>query len=380
MKLQEPVTGRIESLTQLFDRFAANKDLDIGYLATLLDSTPAADLDTRRKCVALLKERAFSSEGLWQLPISKKAFRRFVKKALAFPPSSETDTAPPLFSGEHLQSLRAGLIRWLEIEGARSMSAQEADQAVAHISARLSAGVPVRVIIFVCPPVDYLQLGSDDAATFVLTDVETALVRRHRRRIQELLQLLIDVGGHVELLALVGDTDERDYLWLRSGPPVALCRLRLAQRRTEFAAALQIYLNDQMVSKFPSGCVSVKVKNLSELMAVPDLDLQREGPLGNLASYFSEGDLQQEVDFMQTLWEGAQPYYEGLRKPTDPEMRVIVRDKFITYALQGRMLLDLEPLLLIQTERPSVLRMKMLNAARHLEGKPLIQALQYYSE
>ena len=135
-----------------------------------------------------------------------------------------------------------------------------------------------------------------------------------------------------------------------------------------------------MVSKFPSGCVSVKVKNLSELMAVPDLDLQREGPLGNLASYFSEGDLQQEVDFMQTLWEGAQPYYEGLRKPTDPEMRVIVRDKFITYALQGRMLLDLEPLLLIQTERPSVLRMKMLNAARHLEGKPLIQALQYYSE
>ncbi|WP_143074131.1 hypothetical protein [Roseateles sp. YR242] len=374
-------------MERLLDLCLSSGGSDLGGLIDRLRRTTAGSqhphhiADGLRQGVALLKERSFSAEGSWQLPISKKAFRRLVKEALSTPTfstaSGSQEAARPTSATP--SGLEQDLLAWLPAGDGAALAAQ-ASAAATWIRSRQTGPDPLRLAFFVCPPMDYRQLWGPAPESFVLTSVETALLRRHMRRLQDLLAVLVRAGAKVSLLALVGDTDERDYLWRRTGAPVVLRHDVIAQRRELFRAALYEFLEARMATAGLGASVDIEVRNLSALM--PDTD---PGAADNdlrqaLRDGLQEAELAQEMAFMRSLWRGDDAYYHGLPCPSEPVLLEAVRDKFITYALQGRRLLDLEPLLLIQTERPPQLRMNMLNAARIHEAQAPLLALQFYPQ
>ena len=78
---------------------------------------------------------------------------------------------------------------------------------------------------------------------------------------------------------------------------------------------------------------------------------------------------------MLELW-GAGDYYDGLPQPDAAGLEQIVVRKFAAYAMQGVFLNASEPnTILVQTERPALLRTRMLNIGRVFLNMPKIPAI-----
>ena len=81
---------------------------------------------------------------------------------------------------------------------------------------------------------------------------------------------------------------------------------------------------------------------------------------------------------MKELWQPGS-YYDGLPQPDDVGFLRIIVEKFATYAMQGVFLCDHDPrLILIQAERPPLLRTRMLNAGRRHLWLPELPMVQLY--
>ncbi|WP_030022445.1 hypothetical protein [Streptomyces monomycini] len=232
----------------------------------------------------------------------------------------------------------------------------------------------VRLALFVCPPVDFTQINGERPELYLLDHMHGSVLSRLAGRLRELFRGLECAGVEVELLALIGDTDEDDYLWSGIPVPARLDRLALDARREALIDAVADYLTEEIPG--PRGSThprvfsgkSLTVQRLSAM--APSTGCQEvyacvlEAPF----AYFDQRDLDAEAAIMRGLW-GPGSYYDGLPEPDAEALAGIIVRKFATYAMQGRLLREIDPdLVLIQTERPPLLRARMLNVGWDKSG------------
>jgi hypothetical protein len=223
--------------------------------------------------------------------------------------------------------------------------------------------------LFVCPPVNF-QLLTVDPSCYIGTSLEGSLLEKQMVRLMTLFAALKSVGVPIKVHALIGDLDEDDYVWPVLGKPRGLKAEDLESRRETLLRNTRRYLLNWRGSSLDEE--SLSISRFSALTISPRGELAerqiREEPLRS----FTVADIRAELARMRDLW-APHNYYDGLPCPNEQQLVEIVGRKFATYAKQGIILSELLPNgILIQTERPPVLRTKMVNAGLNLFGmKPI---------
>ena len=128
----------------------------------------------------------------------------------------------------------------------------------------------------------------------------------------------------------------------------------------------------------PRIASSARVVRLSQLNGSTEAERVRAEVAAAPLRYLGPEDLAAETSIMWDLWR-SRGYYDGLPPPTRALMHRIVVDKFAAYAAQGVLLRELDAnLVVIQTERPSLLRRRMLDIGWRHGGHPPLAAVQFF--
>lgn len=242
----------------------------------------------------------------------------------------------------------------------------------------------VRLALFVCCPADFTRLWGERPERYLLTDMHGSVLSRLVPRLRELFRSFEGAGIAVELLTIVGDTDEDDYLWQGIVPPAHLDRAALDLRREQLVGAVAEYMAEPVGDRAHASPRvlrkgSNRVVRLSAIVPSPAARDTRAAVAAEPLAYFDERDVAAEMAIMRGLWQPALYYYRGLAEPDDAALRRIVAHKLATYAMQGVLLWELDrDLVLVQSERPPRLRDKMLNAGRERLGLPRLLAVEYF--
>jgi hypothetical protein len=235
----------------------------------------------------------------------------------------------------------------------------------------------VHLAFFVCPPVDYRLLRGHRPEQYLRDHWHGSVLSRHTRRLRQLFQQLEAAQVRVAAWAILADTDEVDYLWSGVQQPCPIDAQSLEARWVCLAGALTTYLTEEIPGARESHPrvarpVVVRVTRLSCITPSAQALALRASVIADPFRYFTGEDIAQETAIMRDLWRpGA--YYEGLPEPGHTDMMTILRHKFAAYAMQGALLRQIDPnLVLIQTERPPLLRKRMLEVGwSHSGGGPL---------
>lgn len=239
----------------------------------------------------------------------------------------------------------------------------------------------VSLTLFVCPPAEFGYLRSDEPELYLRTSVQGSLLSAQAPDLRELFVNLKRSGVPIQLNVLIGDADENDYIWPALGKPAALSEEKLAPRREELAAAVRSYVLDKIAQTKAGQLLSEGQINVISLAAtaMPDEAAQTyvrfvEEPQV-MGRYLRQFDLQDERDRMLELWQPGD-YYDGLPRPEDRQLDDIILRKFAAYAMQGVYLGSAAPnSILIQTERPPLMRTRMMNTGRNVLSMPEIPAI-----
>ncbi|AXE22217.1 hypothetical protein C0216_01060 [Streptomyces globosus] len=241
----------------------------------------------------------------------------------------------------------------------------------------------IRLGLFVCPPVDFTRLHGERPELYVRDHMHGSVLSRLAGRLRELFRGLEGAQVEVELRAIVGDTDEDDYLWYGVPAPAHLDRVALDARREALVTTVANYLTEEVSA--PRGGqprifrgTALTVQRLSAMAPSAESRNVYAAVLANPLAYFDRRDVEAEKGIMRGLWEPGS-YYEGLSQPDDATLADIVVRKFATYAMQGRMLHELDPdMVLVQTERPPLLRARMLNAGWDQTGRSPLPTVEFF--
>ncbi|MFF9812350.1 hypothetical protein [Streptomyces sp. NPDC014006] len=241
----------------------------------------------------------------------------------------------------------------------------------------------IRLGLFVCPPVDFTRINGDQPELYLRHHMHGSVLSRLAGRLRELFRGLEGAEVDVELRTLIGDTDEDDYLWYGVPAPSHLDRLALDARREALIAAVTHYLTEEVPGArggqprvFRGAALAVE--RLSAKAPSAQCRNVYASVLADPFAYFDRQDIEAEMAIMRGLWAPGS-YYEGLPEPDDDVLAGIVVRKFATYAMQGRLLRELEPdLVLVQTERPPLLRARMLNAGWDGTGRSSLPTVDFF--
>lgn len=251
------------------------------------------------------------------------------------------------------------------------------------VLASVSRDATVRLALFVCPPVDFGAIGTARPSDYLKDDLHGSVLSRQVPRLRSLFRNLEAIGVAVELFAIVGDTDEDDYIWPILGHPTGLDGAALEQARSRLAVAVEAYLaaptrrHDQSEPKVATAD-SIRVLRLSALPADAAAEVVRRRLAAAPSLAFDCSDVAAEAQIMRKLFEPGS-YYQGLVAPGDQQLYAMIKLKFAAYAVQGLALRALDPaLVLLQTERPSRLRNRMINAGLAACAMPPIPAVDLY--
>lgn len=239
----------------------------------------------------------------------------------------------------------------------------------------------VSLCFFVCPPVEFGYLSSDEPENYLRTTMSGSLLSRQVERLSKLFQALNEARVPYEITAIIGDTDEKEYIWPVLGDLPNLKPDLLEQRQAQLREAVKAYITDELGPQSKrqpriAPAESVEVLRLSALANSPRCDLVlascSEKPFGNL---ITAEDVAIEKERMRELWQPG-GYYDGIPFPKDADLESIVLRKFASYAAQGVLIAELLPdAVLIQTELPPNLRTCMLNEGRTRLGMDPLPAI-----
>lgn len=348
-----------------------------------------ADLALRLRTIYLdpMKALVFNGEASLRLPVGGKALNRVTRRLceaaeelraveaeVALAAAELADTCPGFPADLYGRAAPAAALfrQW------QGTSPRVSDPALLRLLQSAELGEPLQLALFVCPPMEYVRLGSAAPEEFVGLDMQHSVLARLVRRLRTLLAGLEQSDIPFDITAIIGDTDEDDYLWPVLPAP-RVDKALVDQRRERLSAHLFDYLTE------PCGAAprlaardSVRVLRLSAMPRSEAARRIRAHIAADPSAHFDAVDRADEVAMMKKLWKPGS-YYDGLPRPLDNALDRIVARKFASYAMQGVQLWELEPnLLLLQTERPPRLRTKMLDAGRRLLGLPELPMLQFF--
>ncbi|MCA9648641.1 MAG: hypothetical protein KC501_01955 [Myxococcales bacterium] len=242
----------------------------------------------------------------------------------------------------------------------------------------------LRLGLFVCCPVDFTHASGPEPERYLGLDMHGSVLSRLAPRLRSLFGDLERAGVELELRTIIGDTDEDDYIWRASPAPAGLDRAALDRRRDALVEVVAEYMAEPVgrAGRPPRPRVIAREHNRAfRLSAIPVSARARaiyDAVLEAPQACFDERDVEAELDIMRGLWVPG-GYYQGLPPPDPETLRRIVIHKLATYAMQGVVLHEQEPaLLLVQCERPSGLREKMLNAGLRRLGLPPLSMVSYF--
>lgn len=224
-----------------------------------------------------------------------------------------------------------------------------------------------KLCLYVCPPVDFGMLKTEDPEFYFGTQVSggRSFLSGQIGRLASLISICGRFGVNFDLQVIIGDQDEEKYIWPVLGVPKDLDQDKLIQRKNSLRKNVEEYL----LKKLNIASENLFVSSLSEVSESSFLD---DLNLFSANSGLTNEDINTEIQRMQALWElrepGTCPYYEGLDIPTTEMLRKIVLLKFLSYANDGLLAIT-QGSVIIQAEKPPKLRTKMLNAGRRLLGQ-----------
>jgi|GEM_PF-5184687 len=240
----------------------------------------------------------------------------------------------------------------------------------------------VSLALFVCPPVQFSYLKSDEPERYFQTSLSGSLLSRQVDDLRRLFSNLKCASIPVRLTVIVGDADEDDYIWPVLGKPSELLDERLIPRRETLCSNIIRYLSES-VGKKDSTNVRVLSAQEIEIVSLATFDMPQEireiyrrfvAMPEEMQQFLRSQDFADERSRLLELW-NAGDYYDGLPLPDDNALEQVVIRKFAAYAMQGVLLGELAPnTVLIQTERPPLLRTRMLNSGRTCLGMAEIPA------
>lgn len=225
----------------------------------------------------------------------------------------------------------------------------------------LNESAAVELLLFVCPPVEFGYLNSNEPEQYLRTSMEHSLLSRQVKELGSLISSLDKVGLKSNLQVFIGDNDENDYIFPVLGNPVALNLAALESRRQRLVTATAEYLISKVDALTQDN---LQIISLANYQLSARAEYIRDQVKNDAALFFSAEEFSAERKRMRELWEPGS-YYDGIKCPSEIELDQIVKLKFAAYAMQGILAYQENPnLILIQTELPSKLRSKMLNVGR----------------
>lgn len=241
----------------------------------------------------------------------------------------------------------------------------------------------LHLVLFVCPPVDFRRLQDNRPEAYLLDHFHGSVLSRLTRRLRTLCRQLQEVDVPALVHAVLADTDEADYLFVGLDAPPVLDPDLLHAQWDHLAVELVTYLSESVPAK--EGMAprvadrnSVRVSRLSSFGRSPEGDALWRSVTRDPQRYFTASDFGQELAIMEGLW-GRDDYYEGLARPDPAGMCRILTRKFAAYAVQGLLLHQIDPdLILIQTERPALLRERMFATGWEQAGRRPVATIQYF--
>lgn len=275
-----------------------------------------------------------------------------------------------------------GLWEWENAQVDRDLTRHEA---IPTLLRNLGRDEPVAFSFFICPPAYYPALCMERPEQYYPTCVEGSFLQSQAPALRDLTERLRRIGVPARIVAVIGDCDEVDYLWPVLGPPSSLTSVSVCEaveeRKSQFQEAVFRYLERSGIA----AATDISVLRLSRLKPPfrAQLDAECANRLDTIANdprWFNERDRYLETQRMEELWAPGS-YYEGLPAPSEEQLAEIVRRKFAAYAEEGLLLGGLPGTadsILIQLEKPPLLRNRMLNAAREMRGSPSWPALLLY--
>ena len=231
----------------------------------------------------------------------------------------------------------------------------------------------ISFLLFVCPTVDFSLLTSETPEDYVQTTLKNSFLLKQTNSLANLIEkFLAPTGVKISLLAMIGDSDEDDYMWPTLGTSLHTSTLdvdRLTKRRMLFLSTVEKHLSE----KLPTA--KITVQSVASLSRTQKMEYVFKKVSTKPDQFFDPADISREKERMRELW-GPQEYYADLPKPNDEHLSSIVADKFAAYATHGLLAYKQNPCsVLIQTEFPSLLRTKMMNTGRKALSLPLIPAI-----
>ncbi|AIL12922.1 hypothetical protein IM40_04395 [Candidatus Paracaedimonas acanthamoebae] len=215
----------------------------------------------------------------------------------------------------------------------------------------------INFVLFVCPPVNFSSLNSENPEEYFLVSARESLLSKHVPHLETLVEeFLSPTQVPVTFLLAIGDSDEDDYIWPALGRPTGLIEEKLNHRRIKLASNIATYISQYL----PSAKIAIHSLHGNGGKNA-DKKIYEEISL-NYREYFSDSDIDTEATRMLQLWAKGS-YYGGLPSPTDETLSKIIAAKFGAYAVHGIIARKLAPFsFLCQTEFPPKLRTDMLNA------------------
>ncbi|MBN8550708.1 MAG: hypothetical protein J0M12_15445 [Deltaproteobacteria bacterium] len=238
--------------------------------------------------------------------------------------------------------------------------------------------------LFVCPPVEFGYLQSQDPELYFRTELSESLLSKQVADLKRLFLSLEQSGIPAKLNVLIGDADEDDYIWPVLGRPGNLPAEQLQPRKVDLRENVVRYLSSPAGRTGNEGPRVTSAQQLDVVsLAGTEMSCRALGIYENFVAdpakffqpFFRAGDVDEERQRMRELWQVGD-YYSGLPQPSSQQLERIIERKFAAYAMQGVFIQERSPdTILVQTERPPFLRTRMLNAGRSALGMESLPAI-----
>lgn len=224
----------------------------------------------------------------------------------------------------------------------------------------VEAGVPLRFVTFTCSTITAREMYSDTPWMYVRTDTAGNNLEADLPRLTRIVQALREVYP-VEVVIMIGNTDPyyiyRQQFQELSQADRASVVEQFAARWAQYGDALEAWVAATypvLRARVVSWYVWEQEQNqLRAQTFEQEFDQELARGVG------SETDREWELRALRTQFTAGK-YFDGLTAPDETVLRDWIRRKFVEYALQARwMYKSLMPMILIQNEKPSVLRSTM---------------------
>lgn len=227
----------------------------------------------------------------------------------------------------------------------------------------------VEFMQFTCPPINGRLLSPSGSEEYILTDPTGSNLEADGKgtRLSKVVDAVQQTGLSTRLRLIVGDNDEPDYMFPVLGAPMNYDSERAEERKDAYAKNLA----ERVSNQYPQW--NATVERMSAIEKETDTP---ETP--TVLDEQTQQDMNVEFEQMKTVFL-AGGYYDGLKRPSDEELKQIVELKFRTYRRQGIALARKYPnAVLFQNEFPVDLRTRMLDAGLVQLGKSRLAVLNPY--